>query len=119
MAPVTQPCGAVLVVSLGDGAHPVGRVAGNGSHLRRGQALGEPPDHLPVAARDGVSGGALPLFQFRKRKVGLYRKSFRHIPIIHPDLVLDVSEIAKQFGGGGHKHAAGFKLPWTAYRNII
>ena len=32
---------------------------------------------------------------------------------------LDVAEIAKQFGGGGHKHAAGFKLPWTAYRNII
>ena len=23
---------------------------------------------------------------------------------------LDVSEIAKQYGGGGHKHAAGFKL---------
>jgi len=32
---------------------------------------------------------------------------------------LDVSEIAKQFGGGGHKHAAGFKLPWTAFRNIF
>jgi oligoribonuclease NrnB/cAMP/cGMP phosphodiesterase (DHH superfamily) len=31
---------------------------------------------------------------------------------------LDVSEIAKQFGGGGHPHAAGFKLPWTAYRSI-
>lgn len=24
---------------------------------------------------------------------------------------LDVSEIAKKFGGGGHKHAAGFKVP--------
>ena len=24
---------------------------------------------------------------------------------------VDVSEIAQQFGGGGHKHAAGFKLP--------
>jgi oligoribonuclease NrnB/cAMP/cGMP phosphodiesterase (DHH superfamily) len=32
---------------------------------------------------------------------------------------IDVAEIAKQFGGGGHQHAAGFKLPWTAYRNII
>jgi uncharacterized protein len=31
---------------------------------------------------------------------------------------LDVSEIAKRFGGGGHKHAAGFKLPWTDYRSI-
>ena len=31
---------------------------------------------------------------------------------------LDVSEIAKRFGGGGHQHAAGFKLPWTAYRSI-
>jgi nanoRNase/pAp phosphatase (c-di-AMP/oligoRNAs hydrolase) len=24
---------------------------------------------------------------------------------------LDVSEIAKLYGGGGHKHAAGFKVP--------
>jgi uncharacterized protein len=31
---------------------------------------------------------------------------------------LDVSEIAKQFGGGGHRHAAGFKLPWTGSRRI-
>lgn len=27
------------------------------------------------------------------------------------ELGLDVSEIAKQFGGGGHRNAAGFKLP--------
>jgi uncharacterized protein len=31
---------------------------------------------------------------------------------------LDVSEIAKQFGGGGHPHAAGFKRPWTGDRRI-
>ncbi len=31
---------------------------------------------------------------------------------------LDVSEIAKRFGGGGHPHAAGFKRPWTAYRSL-
>jgi uncharacterized protein len=31
---------------------------------------------------------------------------------------IDVSEIAKQFRGGGHRHAAGFKLPWTSYRSI-
>jgi uncharacterized protein len=24
---------------------------------------------------------------------------------------IDVSEIAKNYGGGGHKHAAGFKVP--------
>lgn len=28
----------------------------------------------------------------------------------------DVSEIAKQFGGGGHKHAAGFKVPYHFIR---
>lgn len=28
---------------------------------------------------------------------------------------LDVSEIAKDFGGGGHKHAAGFSLPLFAF----
>jgi len=26
---------------------------------------------------------------------------------------VDVSEIAKQYGGGGHKHAAGFKIPFS------
>jgi oligoribonuclease NrnB/cAMP/cGMP phosphodiesterase (DHH superfamily) len=26
---------------------------------------------------------------------------------------IDVSEVAKQYGGGGHKHAAGFKVPFT------
>ena len=31
---------------------------------------------------------------------------------------LDVAEIAKRFGGGGHPHAAGFKRPWTADRRI-
>lgn len=30
---------------------------------------------------------------------------------------VDVSEIAKQFGGGGHKHAAGFRLP--EFRAVI
>ena len=25
---------------------------------------------------------------------------------------LDVSEIAKQYGGGGHKHASGFRVPY-------
>jgi oligoribonuclease NrnB/cAMP/cGMP phosphodiesterase (DHH superfamily) len=29
---------------------------------------------------------------------------------------LDVSEIAKQYGGGGHKHAAGFKVPYPFRR---
>jgi oligoribonuclease NrnB/cAMP/cGMP phosphodiesterase (DHH superfamily) len=26
---------------------------------------------------------------------------------------LDVAEIAKQYGGGGHKHASGFRVPYT------
>lgn len=25
----------------------------------------------------------------------------------------DVSEVAKQYGGGGHQHAAGFRVPWN------
>jgi uncharacterized protein len=31
---------------------------------------------------------------------------------------LDVSAIAKRFGGGGHPHAAGFKRPWTGDRSL-
>jgi nanoRNase/pAp phosphatase (c-di-AMP/oligoRNAs hydrolase) len=30
-------------------------------------------------------------------------------------LGVDVSEVAQQYGGGGHKHAAGFSLPLTGY----
>jgi len=30
------------------------------------------------------------------------------------DAGMDVSEIAKQYGGGGHRNAAGFTLPWGA-----
>lgn len=29
------------------------------------------------------------------------------------DIGIDVSEIAKQYGGGGHKHASGFRVPYT------
>ena len=32
---------------------------------------------------------------------------------------VDVSEIAKQFGGGGHKKAAGFKLPFESHPDKI
>jgi hypothetical protein len=87
MAPVTQPHGAVLVRALGDGAHPVGRIAGDGGHVCGGQPLGEQPDQLPVAARDRLLSGAIASLQFVKREMWLNGKSFWHIPIIHSDLV--------------------------------
>ncbi len=31
---------------------------------------------------------------------------------------MDVGDIAKQYGGGGHKHASGFMIPWTK-RSLI
>jgi hypothetical protein len=63
MAPVAQARWAVLVIALGHSAHLVGRVAGDRGHPFRGQALGEQPDHLPLAARDRVFGGAIALLQ--------------------------------------------------------
>lgn len=30
---------------------------------------------------------------------------------------IDVSEIAKKYGGGGHKNAAGFSITWNQYHN--
>ncbi len=44
-------------------------------------------------------------------KDGLYNFSLRS-----SEDGLDVSEIAKMYGGGGHKHAAGFKVPGTIAR---
>lgn len=35
----------------------------------------------------------------------------RQFSLRSQDNGIDVSEIAKQYGGGGHKHAAGFKVP--------
>jgi uncharacterized protein len=32
---------------------------------------------------------------------------------------LDVSEIAKKFGGGGHKHAAGFKVQSMGFIQLV
>jgi nanoRNase/pAp phosphatase (c-di-AMP/oligoRNAs hydrolase) len=29
------------------------------------------------------------------------------------DTGIDVAEVAKQYGGGGHRHAAGFSVPRT------
>lgn len=42
-------------------------------------------------------------FSLRSRKVG----------------GIDVSEIAKLYGGGGHKHASGFKLPLEGWRDLL
>lgn len=37
---------------------------------------------------------------------------FAHFSLRSTEDGADVSEIAKSFGGGGHKHASGFKVPW-------
>ena len=68
MTAIAEARRTVSVVALGNGAHPVGRVAGDGSHLLRGAALGEQPDHLPVAARDRIPGGAIASLQCVKRE---------------------------------------------------
>ncbi len=52
------------------------------------------------------------------------RDGFRFISLRSNDSV-DVSKIAKKFGGGGHKKAAGFKLsvkkpfPWKVLRKVL
>jgi hypothetical protein len=87
MTSVPKPCGTMLVVALGERADPVGRVAGDGGHPFRGQALGQQPDDLPMAARHRLFGGAIAMLQCVKREVWLNGKSFWHVRIIHPDLV--------------------------------
>lgn len=37
---------------------------------------------------------------------------YRIFSLRSSDAGLDVSEIANMYGGGGHKHAAGFRVPW-------
>ena len=43
---------------------------------------------------------------------------FRNFSLRSPPEGADVSEIAKQFGGGGHKHAAGFRLNFDQCRAL-
>lgn len=49
------------------------------------------------------------------RPFGAYyvdRPEGRQFGLRSDDQGLDVSLVAAEFGGGGHKHAAGFKVPW-------
>jgi hypothetical protein len=87
MTPVADTCGAVLIVALSDGTHPVDGVAGNGGHLFGDQSLAEQPNDLPVAACHGIFGRPIPLLQFILGEVWLNDKSLWHIRIIHPELV--------------------------------
>ena len=71
MTPVAQARWSVLVIALGHSAHSVGRVASDRGHPFRGQALGQQPDHLPVAAHDRVFSGAIASLQFVNREIWL------------------------------------------------
>jgi uncharacterized protein len=42
-------------------------------------------------------------------------KMYRNFSLRSKDTGIDVSEIAKQFGGGGHRNASGFKVARTHY----
>jgi len=53
-----------------------------------------------------VLGEARAIMVLREEEGGFVRGSLR---TIHDDM--DVSKIARQYGGGGHKKAAGFKIP--------
>jgi len=46
-----------------------------------------------VAARDWILGGTIAALQGLKRKMWLNGESFRHILIIHPDLVSDAEDL--------------------------
>ena len=48
-----------------------------------------------------------------ERNDGLLQFSLRSVGEV------DVTEIAKVFGGGGHQHAAGFQLPLDKGREVI
>jgi hypothetical protein len=87
MAPVPKARGAILVVTLCHHAEPFDAVACAGRDLFRGLPLSQEPDHLPVTARDRLFGRAIAALQIVNREMGLNRKSFRHTPIIHEDLV--------------------------------
>jgi hypothetical protein len=87
MATIAERRGAVLVVTLGHGAHPFDAVARTGRHLFQGAPLCEESEHLPVTARNRLLGRAIASLQIVNRKMRLNRKSFGHAPIIHKDLV--------------------------------
>ena len=85
--PIADTCGAVFIVMLGDGAHPVGRVAGDGRHLFGGQSVAEPPHDVPVATRHVVVGRTIPLLQCIRGKGWLDDKSRWHTHIMHSEVV--------------------------------
>jgi hypothetical protein len=85
--PIADTCGAVFIVMLGDGVHPVGRVAGNGRHLFGGQSLAKPPHDWPVATRHGIVGRTIPLLQCVRGEGWLDDKSRWPIHMSHSEVV--------------------------------
>jgi len=43
---------------------------------------------------------------------------YRQFSLRSDDLGMDVQEVAKQYGGGGHPHAAGFMVPFDQLRRL-
>jgi hypothetical protein len=84
---VLEPGWAMLIVALGNRAHPVDCVAGHRRDLGGGHPPGPQPHHLPGAAGDGVVGSPVPALQCLDSKVWLNRKVSGQTYILYQDLV--------------------------------
>ncbi len=74
----------------------------NASHFMSSEVAGELSDGHPFAATYSIKHDGMIVYSLRSRDNGI-----------------DVSEIAKSYGGGGHFHAAGFQVSKLVHTNDI
>jgi hypothetical protein len=87
VAAILPPCGPVLVVPPRDDAPPVARIARDRSDLPRGLSVHQHPDALPGAAPHRRFGPAITDGQDINTQLGLDRKVFGPVSILHEDVV--------------------------------
>jgi hypothetical protein len=82
VAPVPHAVGAVSVVTPGDLANPIRRIARHGGHGGRRQAAGQQPEEVPRAALDQIIGSTIALLEFVVGQVGFEVDASWHAPVL-------------------------------------
>src|SRR6266852_3871069 len=80
MAPVSHAVRALSVVTPGDSANPIRRIAGHGSHGGRRHAARQQPEEVPVAALDRFTCAAIAALEFVGGEVGFEVDTSWHVP---------------------------------------
>jgi hypothetical protein len=86
VATVSHALGAVGVVTPGDAADPIRRIARHGGHGRRRQTASQQPEEVPVAALDRIRCAAIAVMEFVVSQVRFEVDASWHAPFYNSTL---------------------------------